>query len=217
MSEKSRGLIRANDVVLFQGDSITDCGRSREGNAVNGGLGGGYVSLVAAKVLAQRPGEGLKFLNRGISGNRIVDLYARIKADVINLNPTVLSVLIGVNDTWHEFGSRNGVAVPKYQRIYRDFLNEVRQALPAIRLVLCEPFVLSCGVVNGEWVAEMNERRAVTRDLATEFHATFVAFQAMFDAAIKEAPPMYWAGDGVHPTLAGHQRMATAWLEAAGE
>lgn len=209
-------IIHARDVVLFQGDSITDCGRSREANAVNAGLGGGYVGFIAARQLAARPADTLTFLNRGISGNRIVDLYARIKADTINLKPQVLSVLIGVNDTWHEFGSQNGVAVPKYERVYGAFLSEVREALPKVRLVLCEPFVLTCGVVTEAWVAEMDQRRAVVRKLARTFKAVFVPFQAMFDAAVKEAPPAYWAGDGVHPSLAGHDRMAQAWLKAVG-
>lgn len=209
-------MIRAKDIILFQGDSITDCGRARENIPLNGGLGGGYPAAIAAQLLATRPADGLTFLNRGISGNRIVDLYARIKADAINLKPGVLSILIGVNDTWHEFGGQNGVDVPKYERVYRDFLNEVRVALPSVRFVLCEPFVLNCGVVTKDWVAEMDRRRVVVGKLAAEFKAVFVPFQGMFDAAVKEAPPAYWAGDGVHPTLAGHYRMAQAWLAAVG-
>ena len=209
-------LIHPRNTVLFQGDSITDCGRARDGNPVNGGLGGGYATFIAAALLAARPADELKFLNRGISGNRIVDLYARIKSDTTNLKPDVLSILIGVNDTWHEFGSQNGVSVPKYERVYRQFLAEVREALPAIRFVLCEPFVLGCGVVTKDWVAEMDQRRAVAKTLAKEFDAIFVPFQQMFDAALKESPPAYWAADGVHPTIAGHQRMAQAWLNAVG-
>ena len=208
--------IRAKDLILLQGDSITDCGRSRAANAVNAGLGTGYAAFIAARLLAARPADGLTFLNRGISGNRIVDLYARIKADAVNLKPAVLSVLIGVNDTWHEFGSQNGVAVPKYERVYRDFLGEVRAALPAVRFVLCEPFVLKCGVVTKDWVAEIDQRRQVVRRLAEKFEAVFVPFQDMFDEAIKLAQPAYWASDGVHPTLAGHERMARLWIEAVG-
>ena len=80
---------------------------------------------------------------------------------MINLSPTVISVLIGVNDTWHEFGSQNGVAVPKYERVYRDFLTEVNDALPGVEWVLCEPFVLDCGVVVEGWREEIDQRRAV--------------------------------------------------------
>jgi lysophospholipase L1-like esterase len=206
-------MLKAGETVLFQGDSITDCGRARDVAAPNAGLGGGYVMMAASTLLAERPGDDLRFLNRGISGNRIVDLYARIGMDFINLKPDLLSILIGVNDTWHQFNNRNGVAVPKFERVYRDLLKEIREALPAMRLVLCEPFVLRCGVVTADWVAEMDARRAVVRRLAEEFKAIFVPFQSMFDAAVKEAPPAYWAADGVHPSLAGHHRMARQWVE----
>lgn len=210
--------IEANDVVLFQGDSITDCGRCREVAGANTleGLGRGYAMLASAELLARRPADALQFFNRGISGNRVVDLYARLKADFINLRPNVISILIGVNDTWHEFDSGNGVAVPKYERVYRDLLREIRQALPAVRYVLCEPFVLRCGVVTTDWEAEMDQRRAVVRKLAGEFDAVFVPFQAMFDQATRQAPPQHWAADGVHPTAAGHWLMAQQWLKSVG-
>jgi acyl-CoA thioesterase I len=211
---KEEAMIRENDLVLFQGDSITDCGRSRDANVVNGGLGDGYALMVAAQLLSSRPADGLRFVNRGISGNRIVDLYARIKADVVNLKPNVVSVLMGVNDTWHEFQSQNGVAVPKFERVFRDFLNETREAVSHVRFVLCEPFVLKCGVVAQEWIAEMNQRRPVVKKLAEEFDAVFVPFQPLFNKAAKQAPPEYWLFDGVHPTAAGHMLMAQAWLDA---
>lgn len=207
-------MIQDKDTLLFTGDSITDCGRSRDANAVNVGLGDGYVLLTAAMLLTDRPAAGLRILNRGISGNRIVDLYARIKYDLINLRPNAVSILIGVNDTWHEFGDRNGVAVPKYERVYRELLGEVRQALPNVRFILCEPFVLRCGVVTGDWVAEIDQRRAAVRRLAGEFGAVVVPFQAAFDEAVRRAPPAFWAADGVHPTPAGHMLMARTWLKA---
>lgn len=206
-------MINPKDIILFQGDSITDVGRDRNATGPNTGLGGGYALFITAQLRAERPAAGLQFFNRGISGNRIVDLYARIKSDTINLKPNILSVLIGVNDTWHEFGSQNGVAVPKFERVYRDFLTEVRAALPAIKFVLCEPFVLPVGVVTKDWIAEMDQRRAVVKKLAGEFSAQFVPFQTLFDNAVKHAPPDYWAGDGVHPSAAGHMRMAQLWLQ----
>ena len=206
-------MINPKDIILFQGDSITDAGRDRNATGPNTGLGTGYALFIAAQLRAERTTNGLQFFNRGISGNRIVDLYARIKSDTINLKPNVLSVLIGVNDTWHEFGSQNGVAVPKFERVYRDFLTEVRAALPAIKFVLCEPFVLPVGVVTKDWIAEMDQRRVVVKKLAGEFSAKFVPFQTMFDNAVKQAPPDYWAGDGVHPSAAGHMRMAQLWLK----
>jgi len=208
-------MIKNNDIVLFQGDSITDCRRDRD-NAQTAndlhGLGGGYAKMVAAELLSSRPDAGLQFLNRGIGGNRVVDLYARIKSDLINLNPNVVSLLIGVNDTWQEKRGGNGVSVPKYERIYRDLLAEVWEALPDVKFVLCDPFVLPCGVVTEDWVSEIAERRAVVATLAEEFQAVHVPFQSDFDKAMETAAPGYWAHDGVHPTAAGHQIMAKSWM-----
>ncbi len=208
--------IPANSLILFQGDSITDTGRARDAALPNesSALGRGYALMIAAELLAAQPADALRFYNRGISGNRIVDLYARIRPDTIHLRPDLLSVLIGVNDTWHGFGSDNGVPVAKYQRIYQDYLSEVRAELPLIRFVLCEPFVLRCGVVTDAWIAEMDERRAVVAGLAKEFSAVLVPFQSMFNDALNQAPAEYWVPDGVHPSPAGHHLMSQAWLNA---
>jgi lysophospholipase L1-like esterase len=139
---------------------------------------------------------------------RIIDLYARILSDTINLKPDLLSILIGVNDTWHGKQHSNGVPVPKYARVYREFLSEARAALPGVKFVLCEPFVLRCGVVGDDWIEEIDQRREVVAELSREFDAVLVPFQSVFDAAVKTAPPEYWAADGVHPSAAGHLLMA---------
>ena len=209
-------IIRPGITILFQGDSITDVERSRSVTSGHSwhALGSGYACMAAAQLLANRPGDDLTIYNRGVSGNRIVDLYARITSDTIDLRPDILSVLIGVNDTWHRFGGDNGVAVPEYERTYRDYLSEIRKALPGIRFILCEPFVLRCGVVTDEWIDEMEERRSVVAGLAKEFGAILVRFQQLFDEAVTNAPPEYWADDGVHPAAAGHHLMAEAWLKA---
>jgi lysophospholipase L1-like esterase len=208
-------MIRKGDRVLFQGDSITDTERKREVTGENErlGLGAGYAFLASARLLSARPQQGYRFLNRGISGNRIVDLFARWQEDTLNLKPDLISILIGVNDTWHRF-SRGGVAPAKYERVFRMLLQETKEALPQVRLVLCEPFVLSGGVVTSEWLEEMVDRRERTRRLAEEFGAAWVPFQEVFDQALKERPFEYWLKDGVHPTPAGHERMAQAWLKA---
>ena len=203
--------------VLFQGDSITDAARSRDAQLPpNVSLGMGYPLLIAARALSRLPEKQLKFINRGISGNRVVDLYARWKSDALNLKPDLISILIGVNDTWHEFGSANGVELDRFEQVYRMLLTWTSKVLPNSRLVLCEPFVLQVGVVLPEWVPDINARRMAVKALAKEFNAVFVPFQETFDAAVKRAPAAYWLADGVHPTPAGHAIMADAWLEAAG-
>ena len=104
--------------ILFQGDSVTDCGRSRDVKGYeSSALGGGYPALIQARLFSDRPLDGLQFANRGISGNRIVDLYARWRVDCLNLQPDIVSILIGVNDSWHEMWG-NGVDLKRYARIY---------------------------------------------------------------------------------------------------
>ena len=209
-------MIRARDLVLFQGDSITDCGRDRQATADNdlNGLGRGYAMMAAAALLAGRPGDSLRFRNLGIGGDRSVDLAARWQEDALSLRPDLISILIGVNDTWHGFskGTEKRVSVEKYARVYRELLDETRAALPQVRLVLCEPFVLPCGEVAPAWRDDVDRRREVVRELAQAFGAALVEFQAMFDRALDEAPAEYWATDGVHPTVAGHHRLAQTWL-----
>lgn len=210
---------RPNQIILFQGDSITDCDRWRDGQHHpnnNRALGHGYVGKIAGELLADKPSLDLLIFNRGISGNRVVDLYARWKADAINLNPDLISILVGVNDTWHEFDGGNGVELDRFEQIYRMKLQYTRSKLPKVALVLCEPFALPCGVVSQDWVVEICERRKIVKRLANEFDAMFIPFQEMFNAAQDEAPPEYWASDGVHPSPAGHDRMAKFWRACVG-
>lgn len=204
-------------LILFQGDSITDAGRTKDADIpVNEGLGVGYPFMVMSQLRCACPLQ-YDFYNKGISGNRIVDLYARWKKDCLNLKPDVLSILIGVNDTWHEFSRQNGVEVPRYERIYRELLQWTVDTLPDIKLILLEPFVLPFGAVDPaeEWQNEIDERRAVVVKLADEFGAILIRTQDLFNAALEKAPQEYWLKDGVHPTPAGHALMADAWIRAA--
>lgn len=127
-----------NIIVLFQGDSITDCGRDRKNTDSHGT---GYAQRVAGILRANEPYKYLTY-NRGISGNRVVDLYARIKQDIINLKPDYMSILIGANDVWHEYPGKNGVSAKKYEKIYSMLIEEVQEALPGIKIMILEPFVL---------------------------------------------------------------------------
>ena len=206
-------------VIMFQGDSITDVGRGRDVEAdkrPNIQLGGGYPGLVAARLLRDHPADCLQFHNRGISGNRVVDLYARWKRDTLNYKPDIISILIGVNDTWHEAvqDNPNGVEVPRYAQIYRLLLEWTRSVLPDVKLVLMEPFVLPFGAVQDHWLQEMQQRRETVAALSKEFHAVFIPCQKILDDACAIMPQEYWLADGVHPTLAGHQLLADAWITA---
>ncbi|MFA6814837.1 MAG: SGNH/GDSL hydrolase family protein [Lentisphaeria bacterium] len=205
-------------VILFQGDSISDCARSREVEAEsipNLWLGNGYPALVAARLLCDKPKLDLQFHNRAISGNRVVDLYARWKRDALYLNPDILSIMIGVNDTWHKDAAiPNGVEVPRAKKVYHDLLEWTNEVLPKTKLVLMEPYVLHFGVVQDDWVTEVAQRSAYTAELAKEFGALFIPTQQLLNDACQKAPAEYWLRDGVHPIYAGHQLFADAWIKA---
>ena len=200
--------------ILFQGDSITDVGRNTNNGSLNS-IGQGYPCLIASRLGADEP-ETYEFVNRGISGNRIVDVYARIKADCWNLAPDLLSILIGVNDVWHEFGGKNGVDAKRFYNVYKMLVTDTLEKLPDIRMILMEPFVLKASATEGLWDefrSETEKRAEAVRRIAEECSQTFLPLQKMFDEAALRAPASFWLGDGVHPTNAGHQLIADAWIK----
>lgn len=210
-------MVRKNDVVLFQGDSITDAGRSRETAAKpndQSALGAGYPWYAAVDLLVGQPQDNLKIFNRGVSGNKVYQLAERWDADCLALKPDVLSILIGVNDFWHTLTGNYKGTVEIYERDYRALLARTLKALPKVRLIICEPFVLRCGHVNEKWFPEFDLYRAAAWRVARSFKVSFVPFQAMFNEAVKYAPPEYWTKDGVHPTASGAALMAEEWMKA---
>lgn len=207
-------------LILFQGDSITDCGRSRDPQSDF--IGTGYPLLTKAVLGLENPNE-YNFINRGISGNRIVDVYARIKADIINLKPDYMSLLIGVNDIWHEIGSQNGVAPEKFEKIYDMLLSEIKEALPDLKIMILGAYVLEGpSTCNTEEQPDRWERFSkgtkinadIAKKLAEKHGLIFVSLQDAFDKACEKAAPTYWAADGVHPTPMGHELIKNEWLKA---
>lgn len=212
--------LKEGDVVLFQGDSITDAGRDRkgEGNPNNARtLGNGYPVLIASELLNEHASLKLQVYNRGISGHKVPDLDKRWKKDCIDLKPAVVSILVGVNDIWHKMNGRYDGTVETYKTGFTALIQKTVDALPDTTIVICEPFALRCGAVKDSWYPEFDERRAVAKEVAKTANAIWVPFQTMFDEAIAAGTDAkYWAGDGVHPTLAGHALMAQTWRKIVG-
>jgi len=202
--------------ILFQGDSITDCGRDRENDCF---MGRGYATNVAQSMGYDYPGE-YEFINKGISGNRIVDLYARMKIDLINLKPDYMSILIGVNDVWHEINRENGVAAEKFEKIYDMLISEVLEALPNIKIMILEPYVVKGTATEENWETfrtEVSKRAAAAKRIAEKYGLKFIPLQDKFDEKCKIVPESYWIGDGVHPANPGHELIAREWIKAFDE
>ena len=215
-SVSSDRMIAQEGVVVFQGDSITDAGRSKDDQRANvpSSLGSGYVGLVAAQLLGENPTGGLEIHNRGISGHKVFQLAERWQEDAIDLQPDILSILIGVNDFWHTLSHDYDGTVEVYEGDYRELLDRTREALPAVRLVIGEPFIVEGGTaIDDKWEAFGAYQSAAAR-IAGDYDAAWVPYQDVFNEALEEAPASYWAPDGVHPSLAGNYLMAQAWLDA---
>ncbi len=212
--------LKQGDVILFQGDSITDARRDKKRQDTPNdaaAMGLGYPQHVAGGLLAENSKLGLKIYNRGISGHKVPQLDERWQADTLDLKPAILSILIGVNDIWHKLGGRYDGTAETYREGYAALLAKTREALPDVVLVVCEPFVLKTGAVNDDWFPDFDAYRENALKVAAEAGAIVVPFQKMFDEAVASGTePGYWAADGVHPTIAGHALMAKTWRETVG-
>lgn len=204
--------IQPHATVLFQGDSITDAGRSRDDDK---DLGRGYAAMVAAWFSARYPGHGVRFLNRGISGNRTGDLLARWKEDCLDLHPTWVSILIGINDTWRRYDAGDPTPTDVFEANYRALLSMTADVV-GNHIIILEPFLLPIPPDRAAWREDLGPKITVVRTLAREFNTLFVPLDGLFAAAATQREMAFWLPDGVHPTPAGHALIAQAWLQAVG-
>lgn len=202
---------------LFQGDSITDADRRRD---ELGGGSCGYPTFVEGIMGAKYP-DAFRFVNKGVSGDRSIDMLARIKRDVIRFKPDVLTVLIGVNDVWHELqNDHNGIDAGTYYTYYEMFLTQVMKMCPQTKIFILEPFVLRACATEERWDVFRREvlmRAEKAKALAEKYSLTFIPLQEMFDGLAEKALASHWLADGVHPAAAGHFMIAEKIIAAVEE
>lgn len=200
--------INPNSVILFQGDSITDSSRSRQELK---DMGNGYAFLIAAELSFSYPRKNLTFLNRGIAGNTVKHLQERWKEDCLDLQPSLLTILIGVNDFYTLYAGESPISYEEFENAYRDILVKTRDNTKA-RIVICEPFVVPVAEEQKQWRKYLDVTIGIVRNLAIEFNALLIPLDGIFASACTYAPPKYWAEDGVHPTAAGQELIARSWM-----
>ena len=200
--------------IVFFGDSITDAGRNRSTDFENSSYGFGYPYIINAFLTGKHPQE-FDVINRGISGDRIVDLYARVKTDVWNLKPDMLSILVGVNDVWHEIVRGNGVDIVRWEKMYRMLIEDTLKVLPDLKIVIMEPFVLKGAATeeNFDRFTEVKEYAKVAKKIAEDYKCLFVPLQKHLDAAAEKYGEDYCLKDGVHPAVGGAYLIADEWLK----
>lgn len=201
-------------MIVFAGDSITDCDRRTD----QAGLGYGYVAGVGRALRAR--GDQSTVVNAGVAGDRVVHLQQRWQSDVLGLRPSVLSIYIGVNDTLAAFFEGRPTQADVFEQRYTDLLDRA-VAAGVGRLVLVEPFFVDTDIPSvrwGEGVAfshdDLPPKRAIVHRLAARYGAAFVALQSIVESLAAQRGPTTVAADGVHPTPLGHRLIADAWLAA---
>ena len=199
--------------LLFVGDSITDCGRDRESGGTD--LGAGYVAQVQALLDAHHPEAKVRYLNTGISGNRVTDLETRWDVDVLAHQPDWVSVMIGINDVWRQFDTPlvEQVSLPAYSQKLQGL---VERTLPQVQgMILMSPFFLETNIK--EPMRElMDSYGAAARGIAERNELRFVDLQAAFNAWLAHNHTSLLCEDRVHPNAVGHNIIASAFLDAVG-
>ena len=186
-------------IWLFQGDSVTDCNRNR---LIPTSLGVGYVSMLEKRI------RNIQIINRGVSGERTHELISRWTDDLLTIRPSYLSILIGINNIWHQY-LLNRPAYPfEYNHHLRWMLNQVKRLIPECKILLITPFLLKCGVVQDHWFNELNNQIEILNTIAKDYNLPLLNLQTLFEKM--NVLPAQIAEDGVHPTLFGHQLIAEA-------
>lgn len=225
--------------ILFQGDSITDCGRYRKATdkkqytrvlfsdgkffKKKTALGEGYPAMVSAELEKSFPGE-YKFINKGVGGDKITSIYERMQQDITDLKPDYMSLLVGVNDVWHRYEFTHiGTSAVKYKETYDLLLSKLKSDFPDLKLIIMGPFVLE-GTATADreshldryavFTKEVAEMAEIAKSLAVKYECPFIDLQSVFDEAVKTVPANKLLSDGVHPTKKGHELITEKWLEA---
>lgn len=209
---KNKVLIQKNDRILFIGDSITDVDRNRSDGF---DLGEGFPNLIATQLLHNYPDHELTILNRGISGDRVIDLKNRWKEDCLELNPDLVTILVGINDVGSVINERKVPTeqeLEEFEKNYRFLLESLVQKTGA-KIILIEPFVLPYPEDRLNWRKQLDPRIQITRRLADDYDALLIPLDGILNAkGIASDYSVYTGDDGVHPTLKGHTAIAEAWF-----
>lgn len=208
-------MLKKDCVLLFQGDSITDCYRTDAENP-DESLGKGYPAMIAEMLKEKYAELNVTVYNRGISGNRTKDLINRWDKDCIDLKPDYISLLIGINDTWRAFDINDPTSAEQYEENMRVLLNRIKNETEAEILIL-NPFLLDSMPDKPRMRPDLVEKQAVVAKLVKEFETDFIDLQKVYDEMVANGTDMVkLSEDGVHPTEYGHSVIADVWMKHIG-
>ncbi|MBO5410922.1 MAG: GDSL family lipase [Clostridia bacterium] len=195
--------------ILFQGDSITDAGRNREDYH---DLGKGYPLYAAKFIREDNPDMDFEFIDLGISGDQTIDLVNRLQADFIDIQPDLVSIHIGINDTWHRAETRTWLDNNVFEANYRKIRTEIKEKTNA-KILIIEQFLLP--VADKEFFrVDLNRKIDITRKLAREFADYYIPLDGIMAKACVEKDMYHWSEDGVHPNANGSEYIGRIYADA---
>lgn len=198
--------------LLFQGDSITDWGRNYDDIH---DLGNGYVKFAAELLKEKYPEIQFEFINLGISGNQTKDLVERLQRDFIDINPDIVSILIGINDTWHHAENKDWIPNELFEKQYRTVLKSIKENTSA-KIMMLEPFLIP---VSDKlfFRDDISPKIEIERKLAREYADVYLPTDGLLSSAFIGDDPVSFAADGVHPTEKGAQFIANLYVDYIGK
>lgn len=201
--------------LVFFGDSLTDMYRNFDKTVdMSTSYGTGFVFDVAAQLMYERPGC-YTIINRGQGGNKVTDLYARYMEDIVSENPDVLTILVGVNDVWHEIITHSGTPIDVFEETYMKLILDLKEKLPNTKMIMMEPFFLYGSATKDIWepFQEVLKYAEVCKKVAEKTGLIYIPLQKSFDEAVKNGGDTQFLFDGLHTNPAGAHLIATKWLE----
>ena len=196
--------------ILFQGDSVTDAGRDRSDPH---DMGNGYPRFASAMIQDSFPDTEFEFVNLGISGNRTEHLVERMEADFMEIQPDIVSILIGVNDVWHHYSHGIETSDEQFEKNYRVVLDALKTRTSA-RILMIQPFLLeTVDPAKQAYTEELARKQAIVKHLADEYADAYLPLDEILHRETEEEPA-YYAADGVHPTPDGACYIGEAYLGA---
>jgi lysophospholipase L1-like esterase len=206
--------VKDGQKIVFMGDSITDGGRLE----TPGGLGWGYVSLFTQLATARHPERRITFVNRGISGQNIVDLKQRWDDDVLRKKPDWLTLMIGINDIHQFLGEPTRAVSPEMYRDTYEFVIQRTMDRLDIPVVLLQPFYISrkqpAGTFEARVLKVLPQYIKVVEDMAKKYKTRLVLLHEVFQKHLRYREPKFFCDEPVHPNLSGHMVIAEELLRA---
>ncbi|MDR0374028.1 MAG: SGNH/GDSL hydrolase family protein [Nitrososphaerota archaeon] len=198
--------------ILFQGDSITEEYRD---HSCRNDMGKGYVMMLTDMLTTQFPKRKFKFFNCGVGGDKVADLRERWQKNCLDLEPDLVSILIGINDIVGRYFWSRPTASADFEADYRSLLEHTRDILDA-KVILLTPFIdFKTNKSLAYKKIFLKQKVEIIKKLSQEFSTTLIPLDAIFKNAIEKSLPNDWTTDGIHPTTKGHLLIAQSWIATA--